>query len=47
MTPSQKVLKKIGLKDVDSVDTVSPTAVEEKENPRRSFLTCRRLVALV
>jgi L-alanine-DL-glutamate epimerase-like enolase superfamily enzyme len=39
MTPAQKILKKHGLKDQDSIDEVNSTNnTGEKENSRRSFL---------
>ncbi len=38
MTPSQKFLKKLGLKDQDTVEEVSTAGNEISENARRSFL---------
>ncbi len=39
MTPSQKFLKKLGLKDQDNVDEIYSTEkIEVTENKRRSFL---------
>jgi L-alanine-DL-glutamate epimerase-like enolase superfamily enzyme len=39
MTPSQKFLQKLGLKDPEPIDeTITPAKAEEPENPRRSFL---------
>ncbi len=37
MTPSEKYLKKLGLKDEGSTEEQSMTGAEEKENGRRSF----------
>ena len=38
MTPSQKYLKKLGLKDRDNVEEQNVPMSEEQENSRRSFL---------
>jgi L-alanine-DL-glutamate epimerase-like enolase superfamily enzyme len=38
MTPSQKYLKKLGLKDQDIIEEVKNNTSEEQENSRRSFL---------
>src|SRR3977135_4108736 len=38
MTPSQKFLKKIGLKDLHSIEEVNGNNNETSENSRRSFL---------
>ncbi len=39
MTPSQKLLKKIGLKDLDTHEEINTSnKIEEQENSRRSFL---------
>src|SRR6476469_5145680 len=37
MTPAQKVLKKLGLKDQDSIEINTTNNVDLKENSRRSF----------
>ena len=38
MTPSQKLLKKLGLKDQDAIVTQDMKPQEDSENARRSFL---------
>ena len=39
MTPAQKILKKLGLKDQDTIETpATDKKIEEQENSRRSFL---------
>src|SRR5215203_530659 len=39
MTPSQKILKKMGLKDQDTTEEINNASTQEQqENPRRTFL---------
>ncbi|MEO6329604.1 MAG: mandelate racemase/muconate lactonizing enzyme family protein [Ginsengibacter sp.] len=38
MTPSQKILQKVGLKDQDTIGEISDNKTEVNENSRRSFL---------